>query len=269
MCGLGRGATAEPPVIDHCKFVSWSGLQPRLFVDAGMGSAEGAPLMRPAAAGVVGESEEAAGRPQRSWRRVAAGCAAVAVAAVVLTTGTGGRIERLAVLPDQPYGVPACGAAVATLGAPCPKLRATQLQAILANVKTLRSRIRGFSKQTAGYSEDEGKAVAGAMRQELRVEEALGRTAVDKDKFVKFITSPGPVGRRGAQGLPGPQGSNGRMGPAGLPGDPGDRGDIGAPGPAGGFGTPGKAGKAGDVSGRTCAHARSFERAPSPALGRR
>jgi len=205
-----------------------------------------------------GAEEEAAGRPQRSssWMRLAAGCAVVAVAAAVLTTGAragpGGRVEQLAVLPDQPYGVPACGGAVATLGAPCPGLSPTRLQAILANVKALRQRIRGFKEQTAGYREDEGRAFAGAMRQEVSVEEALGRTAVDKDKFVKFITSPGPVGARGPEGLPGPQGANGKMGPVGLPGDPGDRGDIGAPGPAGGYGEDGKRGKIGDVCAPIC-----------------
>ena len=128
---------------------------------------------------------------------------------------------------------------MAVVGTRCPMVAPTRLQSILANVKALRRQIRSFEGQETGYGEDEGKVVRQAMRGEITVEEALARTAVDKDQFVNFITTPGPPGTAGPPGLPGTPGTGGRMGREGLPGDPGDRGDIGSPGPPGSFGKSG------------------------------
>jgi hypothetical protein len=101
----------------------------------------------------------------------------------------GAPMERLAVLPDNPYAVPCF-----SVGVPCQKLSPSRLQAILANVKGLESQIKGFEEQTANYDQNERKVAKKAMRSEYSVEEALQRTAADKDKFVKFIETPGPVG---------------------------------------------------------------------------
>lgn len=198
-------------------------------------------------------ADEVAARLRRLRREVVAGCSAAVLAAamVLLASSRGGAPkpgERLAVLPDQPYGAPSCAGGVnVAMGAPCPLVAPTRLQSILANVKALRQQIKGFTEATAGYRENEGAQLATAVRGETSVEEALGRTAVDKDSFVKFIRTPGPPGTRGPRGLPGPQGSSGKMGRKGFPGDVGSRGDIGAPGAAGGYGETGKTGKAGDA----------------------
>ena len=205
-----------------------------------------APLLPAGRHGRAAGAEEA---PARRRRDVLVSCAAVAVvAAVVALAGHQAsharETELLAVLPRDPYGVPPCGVGAA-LGSPCPGIHPTKLQAILANVKALRRQIKGFKEQMWSYGEDEGRSLAKTVRGESRVEEALGRTVIDKDNFVKFIRTPGPVGERGPEGLPGPQGSSGKMGRPGFPGDPGFRGDVGAPGPAGGYGENGKSGKPG------------------------
>jgi len=161
-------------------------------------------------------------------------CAVLAAAAVVMNaTMPGFRApgERLAVLPDQPYGAT--------------RERPTKLQIILSNVKSLRRQIRGFDVARAGYRDREGKLLAAAMHAEISVETALVRTAVDKDSLVKFLSTPGPPGIRGYQGMPGPQGTSGKMGREGMLGGRGERGDEGAPGAAGGYGQTGKTGTEG------------------------
>ena len=205
----------------------------------------GAPLLArllPGQHAVAGEEA-----PARRRREFVVGCATVvvmaAVAAALLATHAR-PTQLLSVLPGDPYGVPPCGAG-AMLGSACHGRAPTKLQAILANVKALRRQIKGFKEQMWSYGEGEGRSLAKTVRGETRIENALGRTVVDKDDFVKFLRTPGPVGERGPEGLPGPQGTSGKMGRPGFPGDPGYRGDIGAPGPAGGYGANGKTGKPG------------------------
>ena len=199
-------------------------------------------------------SDVAAGPRRLRGREVAVGLSAVLLAATgaVLTAvryrrlGAWSPIEQVAMLPGQPYGLPACGGGLGSMpGAPCAETPPTRLQAILANVKALREQIRRFDAKTAIYQEDEGAVMGRAMRGEMRVEDALLRTAVNKDKLVKFLKTPGPAGSQGPPGLPGLQGSGGGMGMPGLPGDQGDRGDVGESGPAGGYGATGKTGRPG------------------------
>jgi len=180
---------------------------------------------------------ESAERPRSS--AVPFVCAVLAAAAVVMNSsvmnatmpGFRAPCERLAVLPDQPYS--------ATREPP------TKLQSILANVKSLRRKIRGFDVARAGYRDTEGRQLAAATRAEISVETALVRTAVDKDSLVKFLSTPGPPGIRGYQGVPGPRGTSGKMGREGMLGGRGEQGDEGAPGATGGYGQTGKTGTEG------------------------
>ena len=125
---------------------------------AGRGQAAGRPAGRP--------------EPQRFERRLAVIVGAAGMLLLGLAAGPGalrGRAtpsERMAVPPDAPFGAAACAGARAGACAP-QSLSPTRLQAILAKVKALRSRIHAFSAATDGYADGEGDQVRRAMRGEI------------------------------------------------------------------------------------------------------
>ena len=68
----------------------------------------------------------------------------------------------------------------------------------------------------------------------------------DKRLQEKTVSTPGPPGPKGEQGVPGPKGEQGVPGPKGEQGVPGPKGEQGVPGPKGEQGDQGPKGDQGD-----------------------